>query len=222
MTSIIKTDYYEAFDYAGKALGIVLTPFATDAVPGRDPLRTRSDRDENGMVDYYEEADEKSERFWRMRLGEFLALHVVREDMLKEGMTPRRYDRTLLSEFPEGYKLWVHKKGDPHDPRKDFYLHGSRYVRQFRSPMEFCLHLKWLANGKPMKPGDKPDCQCCYCDGSQRQGAISAKFGYYHPGHHDQNKKRKDKDKDGDGKGKRRSTASVFIPAKDYTKLNVA
>ena len=160
---------------------------------------------------------------------------------------PCQPDKVFLANFPAHYTLWVHKKGDPHAPRKDHYLYGesssrciaavrmvinnllstltgSRYVAQFRSPMEFCLHLKWLLDGQPMKENGRPDCRCCYCDGSVPQGEISSAFGRYHPSRRDRDKK--DRDKGGGGKRPRtkasRAAASTTIPFKDYTKLNTA
>ncbi|KAI0358470.1 hypothetical protein OH77DRAFT_1420860 [Trametes cingulata] len=226
MECIIRTPRYEAVAPSNKTVFIVLPTIdsTSDADPGRAPTNTVPTRDAQGLVNYYEPAEQMIERMWREKLGRYLYDHVVKEDMAQQGIRPRSNpDKVYLANFPPHYKLWVHKKGHPHDPRKDHYLYGSRYVAQFRSPMEFCLHLKWLLEGQAMKENGKPDCRCCYCDGTVTQGEISSKLGTYHP--HRRDKDRKDKDKDRDGKPPKpraRQAPSTEIRFKDYTKLNPA
>ncbi|KAI0743563.1 hypothetical protein C8Q80DRAFT_847521 [Daedaleopsis nitida] len=245
MQTIIKMPRYEAVLHpAGKTMFIVINQDVdvTDAAPGLEPTQRTAQIDSNGEVNYYEEADSETDRSWRSKLGRFLYKHVVKEDLLKAGiqgahisrplfalfcMNMLRHslpgvatpDKVLIASFPLHYTLWMHKKGHPHDPRVDIYLHGSRFVSQFRSPSEFFLHLKWILEGMPLKGTGLPDCKCCYCDGSRPQGEISKSLGTYHP-----NERR---DRGGKGGGKRgggqgaksRSQAPTTIPFKDYTKL---
>ncbi|KAI0329418.1 hypothetical protein GY45DRAFT_1304915 [Cubamyces sp. BRFM 1775] len=225
MECVIRTPHYEAVRRPQtKTLFIVLPTdeAMSDADPERAPTRRLPVRDERGQVNYYEEAEQSIDRLWRERLGKYLYDHVVKDEMARQGvqLLPKP-DKIYLANFPAHYTLWVHKKGDPHDPRRDRYLYGSRYVAQFRSPMEFCLHLKWLLDGQPMKENGRPDCRCCYCDGSVPQGEISSAFGRYHPSRRDKDKK--DRDKDGGGKRPRPKAshaATSTITFKDYTKLN--
>ncbi|CDO77337.1 hypothetical protein BN946_scf184775.g28 [Trametes cinnabarina] len=228
MTSLFKTSYYEAVYATNKTMFIILSTDrrASDADPDRAPTQRFPTRDEQGLVNYYEEADASMERKWREKLGIYLYNYVLKPEMERRGINPPpKPDKVYLANFPANYSLWVHKKGDPHDPRTDHYLYGSRWVAQFRSPMEFCLHLKWLLEGQPMKKSRRPDCQCRYCDGTIPQGEISSALGNYHPSRRDKDKK--DKDKDRDGKHGRPKTShnaiiSTSIPYKDYTKLHSA
>ncbi|KAH9858696.1 hypothetical protein C2E23DRAFT_799656 [Lenzites betulinus] len=224
MECLIRTPRYEALRTAGNSIFIVLPtdPARSDADSALAPTQRQPTRDEQGLVNYYDSADEPIDRLWRDKLGRFLYDHVVKEELKQRGIRPRTNpEKVYITNFPANYTLWVHKKGHPHDPRKDHYLYGSRHVPHFRSPMEFCLHLVWLLDGQPMKANGKPNCRCCYCDGSMSQSDISSALGRYHPSKRDRDGK--DKDKDGDGKRKPRTkkpAPSTSIPYKDYTKLN--
>jgi len=115
---------------------------------------------EDGEVDYLAVADEKSKAFWLKRLGTYLMFD-------GRGQWNNCNDQVVyqLSRFPDGYRLYTHKKGDKSTPRKDKYLYGAADKKVFRSPAEFVLHLKWLALGMPMASG-KPQCECTYCSGT--------------------------------------------------------
>ncbi|RPD68611.1 hypothetical protein L226DRAFT_540516 [Lentinus tigrinus ALCF2SS1-7] len=194
----------------------------TDAVPFEPPNR-QPNRDAQGFVNYYEDAAPEKEKFWREKIGKYLWDHVVKEDMRKKGVrVTASPDTFILAAFPKHYKLWIHRKGDPADPRRDHYLYGSRYVDRFRSPAEFFLHMRWILEGMPLKPNGRPDCKCCYCDGSRTQGEISHELGVYTPHRKDHG--------GGDGKGggkdggkgtKPRAPILTTIPFKDYTKTNL-
>ncbi|KAI0630382.1 hypothetical protein C8Q77DRAFT_1137849 [Trametes polyzona] len=224
MERLIRTHHYEALRTTDKTVFIILptNPRLSDGDAFRVPPNTTRTRDAEGLVNYYEQADDDIERLWREKLGRWLYNHIVKEDMARKGISPTSSpDKVYLANFPANYTLWTHKKGHPHDPRIDHYLYGSRFVDKFRSPMEFCLHLKWILDGQPMKPSRTPDCRCRWCDGTIPQAEISSAFGTYHPPRRD--KDRKDKDRDGK-RGPRTKRAapstSTSIPFKDYTKLN--
>jgi len=82
-----------------------------------------------------------------------------------------------LLKFPEGYTLWLHKKGvetDPANPRIDAYLYGARRA-VFRSPMEFVEHAIWLMRGKVGL------CLCKYCTLGQNQLDIDDRLDRVEP-----------------------------------------
>ncbi|KAI9062873.1 hypothetical protein FKP32DRAFT_1572731 [Trametes sanguinea] len=128
MNSVLKTPHYEAVYMTKKTMFIVLPTDRTvsDADPDRAPTQRFPIRDEQGLVNYYEEADASMERRWREKLGIYLYNHVVKPEMARRGIQPpSKPDKVYLANFPANYTLWVHKKGDPHDPRKDHYLYGE-------------------------------------------------------------------------------------------------
>ncbi|KAI0930291.1 hypothetical protein AcW1_009025 [Taiwanofungus camphoratus] len=223
--NIVKTPFYEAFQHPSNFVGIILSTVATDGDPSSRPLETSRDPDENGLVDYFEEADEKTVTSWKLKLGEGLVREVIRKKVLAKG---ERWtgERAILSNFPEHYKLYIHKSGERHDPRRDAYLYGSRHVKVFRSPAEFVLHVKWLMEGSPLKSDGRPDCSCRWCDGTHTQEELTHRIFGWNFNSRDQKGKEKDGKRHHDVKGKdglKRPKASMptSIPAKDYTKLNL-
>ena len=87
-------------------------------------------------------------------------------------------------------------------------------MHQFRSPLEFFNHLKWLLDGQPMKGNRKPACECVYCNPSRTQAEISESLGAYH-----KRDPRTGGGKGGKGSGaKPRASASTPIAYKDYRK----
>lgn len=87
-------------------------------------------------------------------------------------------------------------------------------MHQFRSPLEFFNHLKWLLDGQPMKGNGKPACECVYCNPSRTQAEISESLGAYH-----KRDPRTGGGKGGKGSGaKPRASASTPIAYKDYRK----
>ncbi|KAM5531591.1 hypothetical protein V8D89_014760 [Ganoderma adspersum] len=211
VVTVISTPLYEA-GLDQKTMYIALRDRATDAAPELRPLQPAPNGHTND-VDYYEEAGNKLDRLWRTKLGKYLYDFVVKEDLKKEGIRlPYPPDEIILVSLPKHYTLWVHKKGDAAVPRTDAYLHGSRFVHQFRSPAEFCHHLKWLLDGQPMKANRKRACDCRYCDGSRTQAQISEGFGAYH---------KRDHHGGGRGRGSRgrpRTEESPIVVYKDYRK----
>ncbi|KAI0823662.1 hypothetical protein BC628DRAFT_1411431 [Trametes gibbosa] len=128
MECIIRTPRYEALRTADKTIFIVLPtdPRLSDADAARAPTQLLPTRDEQGLVNYYEKVDETIDRLWREKLGRYLYDHVVKEDLKRLDIRPRANpDKVYLTNFPANYTLWVHKKGHPHDPRKDHYLYGQ-------------------------------------------------------------------------------------------------
>ncbi|GJJ06347.1 hypothetical protein Clacol_000538 [Clathrus columnatus] len=65
-------------------------------------------------VDYMEECvgNSPSLKLWKTKIGTFLAQHVLK----LPGSAYRKY---LLSSLPAGYALYVHRKGEPDNPRTD-------------------------------------------------------------------------------------------------------
>ncbi|KAI0645721.1 hypothetical protein C8Q79DRAFT_1111447 [Trametes meyenii] len=128
MACAIRTRHYEALCPNNKTMYIVLTTeeSLSDADPDRAPTHRVATRDAQGLVNYYEKAEQAAERLWREKLGRYLYDHVVKSDMARQGIPERgRPDKVILTNFPANYTLWVHKKGDPHDPRKDHYLYDE-------------------------------------------------------------------------------------------------
>ena len=84
LESIYKTDYYEAFIYERKLL--VIQVFSTDsrAGPSRLPKGTERNPDANGIVDYYTNPSKHCSKEWKLKLGDFLWKHVVRQDFADE------------------------------------------------------------------------------------------------------------------------------------------
>ncbi|PIL36199.1 hypothetical protein GSI_01860 [Ganoderma sinense ZZ0214-1] len=209
--TVITTPLYEAGLHQ-KTMYIALRDNATDAASELRPLQPVPSDNAKGDVDFYQEAEDKLDRLWRTKLGRYLYDYVVKEDLKKEGIRlPYSPDEIMLVSLPKHYTLWVHKKGNAADPRQDAYLHGSRFVNKFRSPAEFCHHLKWLLHGQPTKANGKPACDCRYCDGSRSQAEISQGFGAYHKrDHHGGGRSR--------GGGRTRAQESPIVVYKDYRK----
>ncbi|KDQ56856.1 hypothetical protein JAAARDRAFT_36325 [Jaapia argillacea MUCL 33604] len=135
------------------------------------PPASKREKDvRDGLVDYYEVQGDESKNFkhWRRDLGWYLATFVL---------NPLEYNidaENCYLRLPEGYELLRRKRGPEHTPREDSYLYGSDTVRYFSSPREFARHCKWLMEGASLTRLGKPNCNCCHCDKSQRQGDIAA------------------------------------------------
>jgi len=217
---IVRTPYYVAHQYPGGPVGIILSTDgkATDGTPDNRPRELTRIVDENGLVNYYKEAEEDSELYWRKIVGEVLAKQVVKPAVKRQGdKWTGTWERSILGEFPEHYKLYTHYKGDRHNARTDHYLYGSKYVKCFRSPAEFAYHAIWLMLGSPLKVNGNPACRCTYCDPSRTQEEISRELGLL------STEPQRSKEDDKNPRPKRVKTAHVSAPimAKDYTKLNL-
>ncbi|KZT26733.1 hypothetical protein NEOLEDRAFT_1177321 [Neolentinus lepideus HHB14362 ss-1] len=174
----------------------------------RRPQRTARAVDEDGNVNYLEEAREEIEKHWRKVIGGFLAKSVLTD----QGWNVE-HGKCILKRLPSGYKLYTHKKGDKDVPRMDAYLYGGPQV--FRSPDEFCLHARWLALGSPTRHNNnKPECPCKYCDGRYGQNELNKRWGIIPA------RKRRGPRKT-DNKPKT-DWANVLTHVKDYTKLNTS
>ncbi|KAK7687063.1 hypothetical protein QCA50_009563 [Cerrena zonata] len=206
---ILQTPYYTVSIHKHVVVVIELTQDATDATSDKRPSNIEKIvRD--GTVNYYEEASPNTMNDWKKKLGKLLVDNVVKPQMESWGDKFKYKAKSfILLDFPGNYKLYHHYKGDQHIPRKDTYLIGSEHVAQFRSPYEFFLHVKWLMEGKPLKPDSTPACGCCYCDTSVTQSDISKRYNLGHISHKPKKK----------GRAPRPETA-IPIPYKDYTKLN--
>ncbi|EIN11838.1 hypothetical protein PUNSTDRAFT_119065 [Punctularia strigosozonata HHB-11173 SS5] len=167
------------------------------------------------------------ESHWKRAIGKFLAKQVL----IPAGYAVKA-DRCVLISFPEGYKLFTHKKGDNYDWRTDCYLCGSLTVNRFRSPAEFFFHAKWLAEGKPTTSSGRTTCQCTYCDNTRTQGEISATYSNYKKaqkrvssteGTDDEQENPASKRKRGttaETKKKHKAAPAKPIMAKDYRDMN--
>ena len=151
-TSIVhETPDYEVFTVPSKSnlLIVQIRSHATDAVPGRFPSSapTQSSPADDGTVNYYEEAEQEAVGRWKRILGALAIEIIVKPAILEKGglceyiphqrtridsLTSGRVfyagshssDNAILLDFPIGYKLFVHRKGDRHTPRRDYYLMG--------------------------------------------------------------------------------------------------
>lgn len=176
--------------------------------PGKDGRRsTRRDINEQDQVNYYEPCqDPKKLKHWYKILGKFLAEQVVVPDggkplhlnLARRGLigiiVKVKEELCTLHAFPVGYKLFLWKHGDKDTPRIDTYLCGTPPIissllsthtcsgaphADFRSPAEFLLHAKWLAQGKPMN-GGRPACGCKYC-AKTKQHTITRQYIHHNP-----------------------------------------
>lgn len=86
MECLIRTPRYEALRRE-KTVFIVLPTdeSESDADAGRAPTQRTRTRDAQGLVNYYEPADEVTDRMWREKLGRFIYDHVVKPDMARQG-----------------------------------------------------------------------------------------------------------------------------------------
>lgn len=139
---LFETPYYSVFKTNEYAAMIELK--VTDAVLDKRPLASKTEKQPtDGVVNYYEQADPKIFLLWKKKLGKLLVTNAVKPDMQATGMEctciyvrgigllikhvlPVRgnIDSCILHDFPHGYTLYNHKKGDKHVPRKDTYLLG--------------------------------------------------------------------------------------------------
>ncbi|KAF8517990.1 hypothetical protein BU17DRAFT_49021 [Hysterangium stoloniferum] len=100
---------------------------------------------------------------WRIQVGREVAKLLGLED----------FKEYSLKDFPEGYKFYLHHKGDVVEPRTDPYLYGGSSGR-FRSPPEFIRHAYWLLTDDTL---NRRNCGCKYCSFSKRQSEISQDLG---------------------------------------------
>ena len=153
-----------------------------------------------------EEASAQAKQGWLWKLGCLLKIHGNIEcqcphcSMENPTAKPLHADAFsnpwcyMLSDFPEGYKLFaVARPPQGDNQRKDYYLFGMFYPpllysltdifcpggeHKYRSPQEFYPHLHWLYNNAR---GVKDPCICQYCDNSRSQEEINKIF--YLPPH---------------------------------------
>ena len=88
-------------------------------------------------------------------------------------------EKYVLGAFPEGYRLYEHRReANPDNPeergagdRSDVYLYGYPQGRKkrFRSPNDFFHHLLWLATDET---ADTENCQCKFCVSDEQQKAF--------------------------------------------------
>lgn len=84
-TVILQTPYYTVSTSNEHAALIELTQDATDAIPDKRPSKIEGTA-QDGVVDYYEDAPEKTDRHWRKKLGKLLTAHVVKPELQDRGM----------------------------------------------------------------------------------------------------------------------------------------
>lgn len=133
-------------------MDITFAPSATDAESDMRPPNTTRQIDEHGEVNYYAAADNsiledrKLLANWKEKLGEALTRDVVKAAVFqqKDTCTCRSYtdsclcvnrshrrtgtgkiENSTIRDFPAGYELFIHRKGDHYSPRIDAYLYGE-------------------------------------------------------------------------------------------------
>ncbi|PAV18849.1 heme peroxidase 4 [Pyrrhoderma noxium] len=124
----------------------IVTVTSSDGNISNLPEESEEECSPDGEVDYQSLAEKVDVDHWLSSLGDYL---IYSNNHLKpSNMVSAHYK---LDRFPDGYKLFIHRKGPKSDPRRDHYLYGSssERCRKFRSPEEFALHLLWLAHGQP-------------------------------------------------------------------------
>ncbi|KAG8926292.1 hypothetical protein FRC02_008995 [Tulasnella sp. 418] len=112
--------------------------------------------------------DEQAARTWRKKIGE-----VLRGDL---GLDDNK--EYSLAQWPEGYKMYAHHKGNKVSPRTDFYLFGASHGNRYRSANEFLFHARWLLR----QEDDETPCNCKYCTGQKLQRIINYNAGIGPPG----------------------------------------
>ncbi|RGB37664.1 hypothetical protein C1646_666034 [Rhizophagus diaphanus] len=139
-----------------KVVSAGLTITATDATSDHLPTNNSPGTpDEEGRQFYYRPV-RRRETKWDLyctKLGAALA----RE--LKKANKNIVINNEVLTDLPEGYKLFEHVKHYVHEPKKyrtDTYLFGFGSIK-FRSPAEFEDHLLWLSSDQ------STNCLCKYC-----------------------------------------------------------
>ncbi|KAI0081232.1 hypothetical protein K474DRAFT_1656713 [Panus rudis PR-1116 ss-1] len=218
---LYENNYFKAFQVPGRGEMVVIEfkPCSSDASPTRHPSRTGRRMEPDGTVNYYERADDHTYTHWKKRLGQLLTKHVVLPEVRRMG--DRRalsIDKSIILNFPEGYELYNHRKGDRHDPRRDAYLIGSRHVNRFRSPQEFFLHAKWLMEGQPLDREGFRACSCCYCNRSGvSQGDIARQYGLGHVSESGARSRRPRQ-----SRRVNQTPSAIAIQAKDYTRLHTS
>ncbi|KAI0339444.1 hypothetical protein BDW22DRAFT_1486898 [Trametopsis cervina] len=217
----LATGCYTARRTERNCVVVELSPGATDADTSRYPSTDHQEL-EDGKVVYYESADLKTVNGWKGKLGGQLCEHVLKKEARQRGV---EWDYQLarsafkLFDFPEGYRLYVKKRGDPHVPRTDAYLFGSRDVTVFRSPKEFFPHLRWLVLGQQYDSDGKTLCDCKYCDSSATQKEINERYPYGAPLPPPKSRLGKRKLFGGTRRTIRERGPPLNIPFKDYTQL---
>ncbi|ODQ55820.1 hypothetical protein SAICODRAFT_152317 [Saitoella complicata NRRL Y-17804] len=119
----------------------------------------------NGEVNYHFKLPLDSIKYslYKKKCGQFLS-QFSREEGLPADT------EIELSELPQGYALFEHRKGS----RTDVYLWGHPTGRKFRSPAEFNPHLQWMALNTTHQANtdDTCICVCCKQSGGARNSTI--------------------------------------------------
>ncbi|EED78146.1 predicted protein [Postia placenta Mad-698-R] len=144
---IIHTPYYSAWRRDGGPVDITFAPSATDAESDMRPPNTTRQIDEHGEVNYYAAADNsiledrKLLANWKEKLGEALTRDVVKAAVIQQKDTwTGKTENSTIRDFPAGYELFIHRKGDHYSPRIDAYLYDAqmqdteRFVPENGSP----------------------------------------------------------------------------------------
>jgi len=166
--TVLDTSAYRVYWASSHALTVEIKNGVTDADSSRWPTRTEKAADQNGNANYDVSASDDKQSEWKEKLGGHLRTVLIIPELEEKG-----WDDTLLEsvqdahitllDFPEGYKLYHHMSQEYQRPRTDTYLYGSTWVRYFRSPREFAMHLKWLLDDRPLTGKLRPNCKCRWC-----------------------------------------------------------
>lgn len=180
-----------------------ITITKTDASLARCPESENPVVSMDGTVDYLRLVDSGDPimKLWKRKvataiveLGSFLdhrECSIDRISYVLFSLGSGKGQQFILSDFPEGYRLYIHCKGEKDDPRKDHYLYGEYHRvrfnsscfcrfsllsgsdRVFRSPNEFALHALWLADGARHDDDGLRECMCKYCGEVKDQSLLN-------------------------------------------------
>lgn len=174
----INTQFYFAYT---KNRVVVTVPCcdSANALPQGADIEA-GEYDPSRLMSRAEPAPEKSQKWWRKKLGHFIAKDVLVEELVRGGRAwPRKsIMRGLLQSFPPGYTLMsVPRLKDP--DHKDNYLCSAAGQDRWRSPEEFGPHLAWLLTGQRRDVHGQSACECLRCvkvrtGKSPKQGDITS------------------------------------------------
>ncbi|KAF8295333.1 hypothetical protein DL93DRAFT_2234230 [Clavulina sp. PMI_390] len=132
-------------------------------ISGNYPEDTTGRRDQVGLLDYTQRVLSSDPRHiqWRKRVGRSIA---------EENKLPGDAKCYIMSQFPEGYELYVRvKERRDGSSRRDAYLYGHRNG-SFRSIVSFLPHANWLYNGEGQ-------CECDRCRATSQQVSVAQSSG---------------------------------------------
>ncbi|KAH8093278.1 hypothetical protein BXZ70DRAFT_1010503 [Cristinia sonorae] len=144
----------------------------SDGAKSNWPSNTNRVVDGSGAVNYMspQTSEGAPSPIWRRGAGMHVALNLKMEGAADGSRT------YVLKNWPEGYGMFIHYKGEARRPRSDPYLFGSGFVNKFRSSNEFAPHALWLFTDETL---NHANCECKYNPKNKKksQTAISQELG---------------------------------------------